>query len=85
MVTNSASAVCRHCGAEFHLFTIFNRDMNGLCKVWKRKHERACKDRSPDARRRWARKYVGKTRIESSIVVNMHHPGFAVTDVSEQA
>jgi hypothetical protein len=45
-VNNFGSARCRHCGAEFKLFTIFNRDMQALCKGWKRRHERSCGKRS---------------------------------------
>lgn len=76
MSTSSASTCCSHCGAEFHLFTISNRDMAGLCRVWRRKHERRCKDRTPQERRKWAKPYVGKERVDSSIVVDMAHPGF---------
>ena len=69
-------ACCEHCGSEFRLFTIFNRDMQGLCKAWKRRHERACVKRSPKQRRNWAKPYTGKDRYESSLVVDMNHPGF---------
>lgn len=79
-VNNVGQAVCDHCGAEFYLFTIFNRDMQALCKIWKRRHERGCKDRTPAQRRKWAAKYVGKDRYESSIVVDMTNAGFIEAD-----
>ena len=69
-------AHCAYCGADFRLFTIFNRDMQGLCKAWKNRHERRCKTRTPDQRRKWAKPYAGKDRVDSSIVVDLDHPGF---------
>lgn len=75
-VNNTGYACCDHCGAEFRLFTIFNRDMQGLAKVWKRRHERACAKRTPAQRLAWARPYVGKDRTDSSIVVHTSHAGF---------
>jgi len=68
---------CYHCGAEYRLFTIFNRDMRGLCKEWKVRHEFACEKRTPVQRRKWAKPYIGKDAVDSSIVVDMSHPGFA--------
>lgn len=76
-MSNLGQATCRHCGATFRLFTIFNRSMDGLCKVWKERHERGCAKRTPKQRRAWARPYVGLTRVESSITVELGHPGFA--------
>jgi hypothetical protein len=58
------------------LFTIFNRDMQGLCKVWKRRHERTCASKSPAQRRAWAKKYIGKGSTESSLTVDLAHAGF---------
>ena len=75
-VSNSANAYCRVCGAEFSLFTIFNRDMRGFCKAWRTRHERACKDRTPAQRRAWAKKYAGLDSTESSIIVDLEHPAF---------
>lgn len=75
-INNTGYACCKHCGAEFRLFTIFNRDMQGLCKVWKRRHERACAKRTPAQRRHWARPYAGKDQSESSLTVNLSHAGF---------
>lgn len=75
-LNNVGFASCQHCGAEFRLFTIFNRDMQGLCKVWKRRHERACKTRSPGQRRAWAKQYVGKDATDSSLNVDLGHAGF---------
>lgn len=75
-VNNAGFSVCKHCGAEYRLFTIFNRDMQGLCKVWKRRHERTCAVRTPAQRRKWARKYAGKPMTDSSITVDLTHPGF---------
>ncbi len=74
-INNSASAYCRHCGSEYHLFTIFNRDMGGLVKVWKRRHEFACAKRSPAQRRRWAKKYLNRPEGESALIVHPDHPG----------
>lgn len=76
MVSNFGSSKCKHCGAEFRLFTIFNRDMQGLTKSWKQRHEAACATRTPKQRLAWARPYIGKDRLESSIVVDVEHPGF---------
>lgn len=76
MGNNTGSAHCSHCGAEYRLFTIFNRDMRGLCKAWRGRHERGCVKRTPAQRRAWARKYEGKDYVESSIIVNLDHPGF---------
>lgn len=75
---NIGYAQCAHCGAEFRLFTIFNRDMQALCKIWKRRHEHGCGKRTPGQRRTWAKKYVGKDQWESSIVVDLDHSGFAI-------
>jgi hypothetical protein len=75
--SNTGFAVCAHCGAEFRLLTIFNRDMQGLAKVWKRRHERGCAKRTPEQRLKWARPFTGKDRFESSITVDLAHPGFA--------
>lgn len=69
-------AICDYCGSEFRLFTIFNRDMGALCKIWKSRHERGCAKRTPAQRIKWAAKYVGLDRYESSIVVDLDHDGF---------
>jgi len=69
-------ASCQYCGAEFRLFTIFPRDMGGLARAWKIRHERKCKNRTPAQRLRWAKPYIGKDRYESSLVVDLTHPGF---------
>lgn len=74
---NTGHATCDHCGAELHLFTIFNRDMQGLAKAWKRRHERGCANRTAKQRLAWARPYIGKDRFESSIVVDVQHAGFS--------
>ena len=60
-----------------------NKDMQGLCKVWQSRHERGCEKRSPAERLKWAKKYVGKDIYESSIVVDLAHPGFQVQDQVE--
>lgn len=73
---NLGSASCVHCGATFRLFTIFKKDMQGLCRAWKRRHERVCAWRSHSERRKWARKYEGKTSLDSSLTVDISHPGF---------
>ncbi|PWD01895.1 hypothetical protein CX658_18185 [Pseudomonas amygdali pv. lachrymans] len=76
MARNTGSSRCGICGAEYRLFTIFNRDMQGLCKAWKGRHERACVSKTPAQRRAWAKKYAGKNFTESSITVELEHPGF---------
>lgn len=77
MATNAIGhAVCRYCGADYRLFTIFNRDMQGLCKAWKERHERKCEHRSPAQRRKWAKPYIGKDCADSSLTVDMGHSGF---------
>lgn len=75
---NTGQASFQYCGSEFRLFTIFNRDMQALCKIWRRRHEHSCKERTPSERRKWAKKYVGKDSYESSLTVDLQHPGFNV-------
>lgn len=75
-MNNTGMSYCSHCGAEFRLFTIFNRDMQALCGIWKRRHERRCRTRTPLERRRWAKKYVGLDQSESSLTVDLEHSGF---------
>ena len=70
---------CSHCGAEYRLFTIFNKDMQGLCKAWKGRHEFACAKKTPEQRLKWAKPYIGKDRHEISIVVDLNHPGFSMS------
>jgi len=51
----------------------------GLCRAWKGRHERACEMKTPAQRRKWAKPYIGKDTVDSSIVVDMSHPtGFNV-------
>jgi len=69
-------ACCRHCGAQYRLVTIFSRDMEGLCKGWRKRHERVCVVRTPAERLKWAAKYAGKAQWESSLTVDLGHPGF---------
>lgn len=76
-VNNLGMSTCEHCGAEYRLFTIFNRDMQGLCKAWKGRHEFACSKRTPEQRLKWAKPYAGKDRYDSSIVVDLSHAGFS--------
>lgn len=75
-VSNTGMASCCFCGAEYRLFTIFNRDMQGLCRAWKLRHQRVCATRTPEQRRRWAKKYAGLDDSESSLTVDLTHPGF---------
>lgn len=71
-------ASCSHCGAEFRLFSIFNRgDMQALCRNWRKRHERICASRSPAQRRAWAKKYLARDPAESSLTVDIRHPGFS--------
>src|SRR3990167_2140305 len=74
--SNTGSSQCSICGAVFRLFTIHNRDMQGLCKVWRSRHERGCQSRTPAQRRAWAKKYEGKDTTESSLTVDLSHEGF---------
>ncbi|MBB5547462.1 hypothetical protein GGD70_007822 [Paraburkholderia fungorum] len=78
-INNTGFAYCKFCGAEYRLFTIFNRDMQGLCKAWKRRHEHTCAKKTPAQRRLWARKYGGKDTTESSLTVDLAHAGFTDT------
>ena len=75
-ISNTGFSSCKHCGAEYRLFTIFNRDMQGLCRAWKRRHENRCAKRTPAERRAWAKKYVGLDTTESSITLDLQHEGF---------
>ncbi|MCM2547248.1 hypothetical protein [Burkholderia glumae] len=75
-INNMGYACCKFCDAEFRLFTISNRDMQALCKVWKRRHERVCAKKSPAQRRAWARPYIGKDSGERSLTVDLSHAGF---------
>lgn len=75
-VSNTGSSTCQHCGAVYRLFTIHNRDMQGLCKAWKNRHEQTCANRTPPQRRAWAKKYAGLDTTESSLTVDLEHPGF---------
>lgn len=79
-VSNTGMAYCEHCGAQFRLFSIMNKDMQGLCKVWKRRHENGCTKKTPAQRVKWAKQYLGKDSTESSITVDMTHPGFREND-----
>ena len=83
MASTTGFAACQHCGAEYRLFTISNRDMQGLCAAWLGRHELGCAHRTPGQRRAWARKYVGLSSLDSSITVDLAHPGFA--DASKDA
>ncbi|AGN82356.1 hypothetical protein DZA28_28440 [Pseudomonas alloputida] len=76
MAHNTGTAQCSYCGAEYRLVSDFKRDMQRLCKAWLSRHERACACRTPDQRRSWAQKYVGKDFAESSLTVDLEHPGF---------
>ncbi len=82
-VSNTGSTYCRICGAEYRLFTIFNRDMQGLCRAWRGRHERACKKKTPAQRRAWAKKYEGLDSTESSLTVDLTHPGFQESEPVE--
>lgn len=81
-VNSVGTATCRHFGAVYRLFTFFNRDMQGLCKVWRRRHERGCQARTPAERRKWARRYIALAD-ESSITIDLTHPGMMDTQPAE--
>ncbi len=76
MTQNTGSALCSLCGAAYRLSSNFKRDMQRLCNAWLSRHERACACRTPEQRRSWAQKYVGKDFPESSLTVDLEHPGF---------
>jgi hypothetical protein len=76
MASNLGMSLCKHCGAEYRLFSISNRDMQGLTKAWKQRHERSCSKRTPEQRMKWAKPYIGKTTLDSSITVDLEHEGF---------
>ncbi|OPE29615.1 hypothetical protein APB26_34345 [Pseudomonas aeruginosa] len=76
MASNTGSARCRACGAELRLFSISNRDMQGLCRAWRGRHERVCKGRTPAQRRAWALKYVTKDPDDTNLTVDLDHSGF---------
>lgn len=76
MAHNTGTAQCSHCGAAYRLVTEHNRDMQRLCRAWLSRHERPCATKTPEQRRAWAQKYVGKDFTDSSLTVNLEHPGF---------
>lgn len=67
-------ATCCHCGASLRLGTIFNREMGGLARSWRRKHESACAGRTPAERLRWAARFL-RLGDDSSITIDLEHPG----------
>ena len=73
---HNGHAVCRICGAQLRMLTIFPRSMMGLCKAWRGRHERACAKKTPAQRRAWARKYADQDLTESSLIVDLEHPAF---------
>lgn len=75
-VNNLGMSRCKHCGAEYRLFSISNRDMQGLTKAWKIRHERTCSRKTPRQRLNWARPFIGKSTLDSSITVDLTHQGF---------
>jgi len=75
---NTGQSTCDYCGAVFRLFSIHNRDMQALCKIWRARHERSCQHKTAAERRQWAKKYVGKNSFESSLTVDLEHHGFNV-------
>jgi hypothetical protein len=82
-VNNIGMSSCKHCGSQYRLFSISNRDMQGLCAGWKHRHEWACKSRSSVQRLKWAKKYTNPDATESSITVDLNHAGFTGRRVSD--
>jgi len=74
-VTTSSRRYCQYCGTSIHLCTIFNRDMEGFAKTWKRRHEHSCKSRTPKQRRQWAARYTRKP--DTALEIDLEHPGFS--------
>lgn len=73
---HNGHAVCRICGAELRMLTFAKRNMMGLCRAWRNRHEPACSKRTPAQRRSWAKKYAGADSVDSSITVDIGHPAF---------
>lgn len=76
-LNNVGKSTCSYCGAQYRLFTIFNKDMQGLTKAWKSRHEYKCAKRTPKERLHWAKPYIGKSQLDSSITVDLEHSGFS--------
>lgn len=75
-VGHNGHSACRICGAQIRMHTIFKRNMMGLCRAWRNRHEAACEKKTPAQRRAWAKKYIGKDCIESSLTVDLDHQAF---------
>lgn len=78
MADSVGVATCRHCGAQIKLFSIFNRSMQGLAIAWRGRHQRGCAKRTPEQRRKWAQRYIDMGE-DSSITINLDHPGMRAT------
>jgi hypothetical protein len=72
-VTNQGCSTCRYCGATYRMFTIFDKNLQGLTRAWRNRHERKCAQRTPAQRTKWAKKYL---HDDSSITVDLEHEGF---------
>jgi hypothetical protein len=72
-MTNQGCATCRHCGATYRMFTIFDKNLQGLARAWRNRHEKKCAKRTPEQRGKWAKQYL---HDDSSITVDLEHDGF---------
>lgn len=79
-MNNQYSITCEFCGATYSLFTIFNKDMGGLCKAWRNRHEFKCKNWTPEQRQKWAKKYKKNTSLDSALVMDYDHPGMKLPE-----
>lgn len=71
---SNAWEACKHCGASLRLHSIFDRNLSGLARYWKIKHERVCVWRTPRERMKWARRFL-KRGYDTSITIDEQHPG----------
>ena len=79
-VGHNGHSTCRICGSQLRMHTIFKRNMMGLCRAWRNRHEATCEKRTPAQRRAWAKKYAGRDSTESSLTVDLDHPAFHDTN-----
>jgi uncharacterized C2H2 Zn-finger protein len=84
-VQHRDSEECPHCGAVFSVLSIFNRDVRCMTRGWLKRHSWKCKERTPAERRKWAKPYIGKDRVDSALVVDMEHPGMIDSPVQDGA
>lgn len=67
---------CDYCGSEFRLRSPSNGSVQELTSDWKKKHESVCRYRTPNERRKWAKKHIALNDVESDITIDLSHVGF---------